>query len=239
MTSDTFGQACLDYWNDGQLDRTVAQELEFDDGTRVDDPLGRYFAPEREWSEAERELLRLAEGSALDLGVGVGRFALELQERGREVLGVDVSPGALLVARARGLRHTELADAASYLRRCHQQFDTVLLMGNNVGLVGRTEHIHEYFGLMAGCLRSGGVLLGTAGKPAGLPSAVVVHNQAHGRAPGESTMRTCYRAESGPWFDYLFLDLADLLDRVDAQCWQLHPRLVETETLTLFALIRK
>ncbi len=40
-------------------------------------------------------------GSVLDAGCGTGRVAIELSRRGHEVLGVDVDPAMLEVARRR------------------------------------------------------------------------------------------------------------------------------------------
>ena len=48
-------------------------------------------------------------GRVLDVGCGAGRVALYLQnERRLEVLGIDSSPLALRVAKARGARKTRL-----------------------------------------------------------------------------------------------------------------------------------
>ncbi len=46
----------------------------------------------------------------LDLGVGTGRFALPLRERGFEMVGVDLSPKMLAVAKApMGVNHVTAA----------------------------------------------------------------------------------------------------------------------------------
>ena len=44
----------------------------------------------------------------LDIGAGAGRAALALQAMGRQVLAVDVSPGAVEVCRRRGVVSTSL-----------------------------------------------------------------------------------------------------------------------------------
>jgi SAM-dependent methyltransferase len=50
-----------------------------------------YFARVAEWPAVERRALRWVHGRVLDAGVGAGRAALELQRRGRSVVGIDVS----------------------------------------------------------------------------------------------------------------------------------------------------
>ncbi len=64
------------------------------------------FRPCAEWAPAERRGLRFVRGRVLDVGCGAGRVGLELQERGHEVVGIDASPGAVEVARRRGVRTT-------------------------------------------------------------------------------------------------------------------------------------
>jgi SAM-dependent methyltransferase len=63
-----------------------------------------------------RSLADAAGGPILDLGCGTGRVALDLAERGHEVMGVDSDPELVRTlarrARDRGLRvHAEVADA--------------------------------------------------------------------------------------------------------------------------------
>ncbi len=47
----------------------------------------------------------------LEVGVGTGRVALPLQQRGVPVLGVDISPRMMRRGREKGVRNTMLADA--------------------------------------------------------------------------------------------------------------------------------
>ena len=77
---------------------TDAEIVERDDGFIQCATLS-YFAPVRHWVAVERRALRFARGRVLDVGVGAGRVALEVQARGREVVAIDVSPGAVEVAR--------------------------------------------------------------------------------------------------------------------------------------------
>ena len=72
-------------------------------------------------------------GRVLDVGAGAGRFALYLQEKGQEVVGTDVSAGALEVRRKRGVRDVRQAPFHR-IDSSLGAFDTVLLMGNNFGL---------------------------------------------------------------------------------------------------------
>ena len=83
-------------------------------------------------------VVRLAErgrivGSVLDLGCGTGEHALYLAERGHEVLGIDLAPGAIDRARAkareRGLAVTFLVWDALRADELGRAFDTALDVG--------------------------------------------------------------------------------------------------------------
>src|SRR6266536_999160 len=98
--NDAYGQLILAYAEG----RARAHEIvERDDGfiEATGGPAG-YFAPVRRWAPAERLGLRFVRGRVLDVGCGAGRVALELQARGRTVVAIDISPGAVEVARHRG-----------------------------------------------------------------------------------------------------------------------------------------
>jgi SAM-dependent methyltransferase len=62
----------------------------------------------------------------LEVGVGTGRIALPLQERGFEVAGADLSRGMLQKARAKGLQNLFMADA-NQLPFGEKTFDAVVL----------------------------------------------------------------------------------------------------------------
>lgn len=66
-------------------------------------------------------------GSVLDVGVGTGRFALPLQERGLEVFGMDVSRGMMAKARAKGVLRLLFADVQRMPFR-DGSFDAALLV---------------------------------------------------------------------------------------------------------------
>ena len=124
--ADAFGQMLLG--------GTGLEIIERDDGF-LDAVKMVYFAPVAEWPAVERRALRWVRGRVLDAGVGAGRAALELQRRGRSVVGIDISPGAVEVARARGVRDVRLL-AFEDLDDSVGQFDTIVMFGNNFGLFG-------------------------------------------------------------------------------------------------------
>ena len=101
---DAFGQTVLDHLEG----RRAHEVIERSDGY-VDVSAGpaAYFEPFRRWLPVERRAMRYVRGRVLDVGVGAGRVALHLQERGHEVVGIDNSPLAVEVSRRRGVEGRE------------------------------------------------------------------------------------------------------------------------------------
>ncbi|MDG6910628.1 MAG: class I SAM-dependent methyltransferase, partial [Nitrososphaerota archaeon] len=132
--ADAYGHEVWDYFARCEGRETI----ERDDGL-IDPseslPKG-YFAPLKDWDPVEREGIALARGRVLDVGCGAGRVALYLQKYLKlRVLGIDNSPLALEVARARGVGRTRLM-AFEEVDFAPGSFDTVVMYGNNFGLFG-------------------------------------------------------------------------------------------------------
>ncbi len=101
----------------------------WDDGAEIELPLERWLGPA---TSTDERVLATAVGPVLDVGCGPGRHVVALRERGVEALGVDVSAGALRLARARG--------AAVLGRSVFERvpgrgtWQTALLLDGNIGI---------------------------------------------------------------------------------------------------------
>src|SRR3990170_3314929 len=131
VAGDAFGRALYDAW----LGRGRGYHIiEREDGLLDAMESNAYFRPPAAWEPFERQALRYARGRVLDIGCGAGRHALYLQQRHLHVLGIDISPLAVRVARARGLRRAKVALAAR-IPLSWGPFGTILMLGNNFGLL--------------------------------------------------------------------------------------------------------
>jgi SAM-dependent methyltransferase len=82
----------------------------------------------------EAEVLARAAGPVLDVGCGPGRHVLALQQRGVLALGVDVSAGAVRVARRRGA--AAMVGCVFSALPLAGRWRTALLLDGNVGIGG-------------------------------------------------------------------------------------------------------
>jgi SAM-dependent methyltransferase len=221
-TGDAFGELLRAFARDG----TGLEIVERDDGFITASQLGpaAYFAPYQRWLPVERRAIRFARGRVLDIGAGGGRVALHLQERGHGVVSVDISPGAVDVMRERGVRDARvlgIADVGPKLGK----FDTIVLFGNNVGLLGSPHRgariLHTWLRTTSQDARilATSIFLYDTEDP--LHLAYHERNARRGRHPGQLRLRIRHRELATPWFDYLMLppDELDTLAREGG--WQL------------------
>ncbi|MBD0330832.1 MAG: methyltransferase domain-containing protein [Thermoleophilia bacterium] len=187
-----------------------------------------YFAPVRRWNAVERRALRSVRGRVLDAGCGAGRVALALQERGHEVVGIDVSPGAVEVARRRGVRDVRLL-GFERVDASLGRFGTVVLFGNNFGLFGGEASAVRLLRRLAGLAER---IVASTVDPYATddPAHLAYHerNRRRGRMPGQLRIRVRHRDLATPWFDYLLASREEIERLAAAAHWRVH-RFVEAD----------
>ena len=214
MFKDTFGLAFIAHYRG----EPSTHHTERDDGHINEMDATMYFQPYEEWSEHERGAMLEARGRVLDVGLGAGRHSLWLQERGYEVVGIDLSPLAIEVSRLRGVKDARVMDVTN-MDFPEGYFDTVLMMGANLGIVGE---IPEIQGVLAGLDRvtkPDATIIGSTRNPLKTenPAHLAYHemNRQRGRPPGLVRIRVNFRDVEGEWFDFLMMReelLAEILE---------------------------
>lgn len=102
-----------------------------DDGRLQALPVARWLGPV---SAADRLVVAAAQAPVLDVGCGPGRLLEALEAAGKPALGVDLSPEAVGLARARGgraIRGCFFSDLPADPR-----WRTILLLDGNIGIGG-------------------------------------------------------------------------------------------------------
>ena len=98
---DVFGRALMDWARGGTAPEIIEREDGFTDLSAGHD---LYVARFKDWPSSERKSIRYVRGRVIDVGCGAGRVSLYLQQRGFDVVGLDVSPLAIRSARLRGVK---------------------------------------------------------------------------------------------------------------------------------------
>src|SRR5690606_3409631 len=93
-------------------------------------PLPYLFRSFNEMPMLEQKALQMVKGKTLDVGCGAGSHSLYLQKKGISVKTIDISKGAVEVAKMRGVKNVELKDILDET----EHFDTILLLMNGTGI---------------------------------------------------------------------------------------------------------
>ncbi len=216
---DALGQALLAQYNGEDVDELIERDDGFIDltgGPRF------YLAPYRAWPAFEKRALRHARGRVLDVGCGAGRHALYLQERGHSVLGIDISPLAVRTARLRGLRQARVLPITR-VSRSLGQFDTVLLLGNNFGLLANVQRARWLLRRFKGMMPDTGVIIASSADVYQTDDkshlAYQRQNRRRGRMSGQIRIRVRYRDYASPYFDYLLVSREEMERIVAGTGW--------------------
>ena len=160
----------------------------------------------------------------MDVGCGAGRVGLELQERGHEVVGIDLSPLAVEISRRRGVRDVrELA--VTQVGRSLGLFDTFVMFGNNFGLMGSRRRAPWLLRRFRSIANEGARILAESVDPytTDKPEHLAFHkrNRRRGRMGGQLRIRVRQGTCSTPWFDYLLASPEEMASLTEGTGWEL------------------
>jgi SAM-dependent methyltransferase len=205
------------------LDGRAPQEImERDDGLIYCGDPADYFAPYRRWPAAERRAMRAVRGRVLDAGCGAGRVSLYLQSRGHDVVAIDESPLAIDVARRRGVAHA-LVQSLAGLDRSLGVFDTILLLRNNFGLVGREGSAPRFLRRLAALTTERGRIITDSVDPDRIEDPVFrAYRLSDDGAPRPRAQRYRVRWQkyATPWFYYLMFSPQEMERLIAGTGWR-------------------
>lgn len=151
---DPMGAAIYDYHKKGTAGgRLVVHSSMFEDD---EIPVEGLFRPFDQMPALEQAALRMAEGRILDVGAGSGCHSLALRSMGKSAVAIDISPLSVAVMKEKGIdaRLVNLYD-----EDFAGQFDTVIMLMNGSGIIGRLENMSVFFDRMRQLLAPGGCIL--------------------------------------------------------------------------------
>ena len=235
---DAHGNAMWDELH-GRAAETICER---DDGYVESAPTSQYFEPFEAWDGSVRKAMDFAQGRVLDVGCGAGRHALHVQERGHEVVGIDVSPKALVVCGLRGVddvRGCAATQVGAFLGR----IDTVLMLGNNFGFVENRKRAPWLLKRLARLTSPDARIVAetrdvyATDKPEHL--AYHERNRRRGRMAGQIRLRIRYRTHATPWFDYLFVSPEEMEELIRPTPWRIHDVLSDDPGGQYVAILEK
>lgn len=130
---EPFGIALEDFYNGKKRVEIIVYR---DDGLKNKVPIEYFFRSPKDFSNLEKQAIRLCKGKVLDIGAGVGPHSLELQRLGLEFYAIDISSHACGIMKKRGVKNVQCTD---FYNLKMDSFDTILLLGRSIGFV---EHLN-------------------------------------------------------------------------------------------------
>ena len=204
---DPMGAAISDYFNHRRADRLRVFSSQFEEDVI---PVKELFRNIQSMPVLERTALQMATGRILDVGAGSGCHALALQEMGKEVCAIDISPLSVEVMKQRGVNDVRLTNL--FDGTFTETFDSVLMLMNGSGIIGKLSNMPDFFRRMKCILRPGGCIWMDSSDLRYLfeeeDGSIVI--DLAGDYYGEIDFQMQYKDVKGEPFDWLYVDVQTL-----------------------------
>jgi SAM-dependent methyltransferase len=180
------------------------------DGVSFDIETEEYFTLEGSLADLDRLALARCRGRVLDVGAGAGRHALALQEMGRDVVAIDLSPICVSLCQERGVSDARRFDVMK-LDSEEQlgRFDTIFFGMQTIGVAGGIGPLENFLRRLGNCLETGGELIVDS---SALREAWEGDEGDASPSRGEIVLSMRYRGWRGENFPWVYLAEADLAD---------------------------
>lgn len=197
---DVLGRALKEYYFDGASTKLWVHD---NHGPKEEMPINIYFRDLEAMPYLETLALQMCIGKTLDIGAGAGSHALALQKNNLEVQAIDISDGAVEVMIDRGVN----AKCSDFFAFQNEQFDTLLLLMNGIGLVQNISGLKDFLAHAKTLLKDGGQLIFDSSNLAYLYD-YEIPQLAH--YYGEVKCCYEYRKQKTEWFSWLYVDAITL-----------------------------
>lgn len=152
--TDPMGAAIAEFFATGTGKTLEVLSPMFDDDVMPIETLFRSF---NEMPAIEQKALNEASGSILDVGAGSGCHSIVLQQMGKRVTAIDISPLSVETMQKRGIADARLQDL--FKMDGTEKFDTLLMLMNGAGVCGTLDKLPELLEHLKTILAPGGQIL--------------------------------------------------------------------------------
>jgi ubiquinone/menaquinone biosynthesis C-methylase UbiE len=208
---DVFGKVLKDHYQGRQKGKLW---LHNSYGMPEDMPVDIFYRTKNSLTELESIALNLCKGNTLDIGAGVGSHALILQEQGLDVTAIEISDSACDIMRRRGVKKVINTDILEFES---EQFDTILMLMNGIGLCGDIKGLTNFLDYLKRLLLPGGQVLFDSSDIAYLYKSddFIASNYY-----GEISYQYEYQSVKGKWFKWLYVDFLMLRQLAEKLGWE-------------------
>jgi len=211
LENDPIGLAIQDFERTQKNAEIIVSSDLFDDDAI---PVAHLFRTFNEMPELEKQALKLCTGAVLDVGAGAGCHMRHLVDQGLSPLAIDISAGAVDYMQRTGFN----AELKTIFEIENQQFDTILLLMNGIGLAGSMEKLPAFLIQLKKILRPGGKILCDSS------DIIYMYEDEDGAIwidlndgyYGEVQFNMQYKNAATGWFPWLYIDFENLSDEAAA-----------------------
>ncbi len=184
-----------------------------------------FFEQPEEFLEIDRIAYQLCRGRILDIGAGVGRFALPLQKQGLTVCAMEELPQAIAIMQERGVQDICSMELDDFLDQSivNEKFDTVLMIMNGLGIVGTFDKLALFLDKIKPFLKPDGQILADSmsvnlSKVNDFSKHIEIQKM-DGKYPGEVQLKFEYQGVLGSDVAWLHIDEIALASLAEKTGW--------------------
>lgn len=202
--NDPIGSAIWDFYEKKEpLDITVESDITEDDVL----PINHLFREFDDFPKLEQKAMSFCRGKILDVGAGAGPHTKYLLSKGFDVTTLEISPKAhsYLKASFPAAKHY----SSSILEFNQEQYDTILLLMNGIGLAGTFNEVVPFLQHVASLLKPGGIIIcdSTDVQNVFQDEDGGLWVDLNSNYYGEFKFNMKYKESESDWFNWVYIDV--------------------------------